>query len=173
MALSRIGGKAFSSLKAKLYPRAKGVTMKTISDIIKDQVPCFVTKDQPVLGVAQYMANKQIGAVPVVEGDRILGIFSERDLMTRVVATGLDPKVTPVSEVMTTDVAVIDIHESCENCLKKMKQLNCRHLPVVCDDHKLIGVISLRDLLAVDNMEKEEELKMLNEYVYGTSIVAS
>jgi len=147
--------------------------MKTISDIIKDQVPCLVTKGQPVLEVAQYMADKQIGAVLVVEGDRILGIFSERDLMTRVVAKGLDARVTPVSEVMTTDVVVVDPDESYENCLKIMKQLNCRHLPVVSEDHKLLGIISLRDLLAVDNREKEEELKILNEYVYGTSIIVS
>lgn len=146
--------------------------MKAIHDIIKYQIPGFVTKDQTVLEVAQYMADKQIGAVPVVEGDRILGIFSERDLMTRVVAAGLDVKVTPVSKVMTTDVVVVDVHESYENCIKKMQQLNCRHLPVVSEDRKLIGIISLRDLLAVDNMEKEEELKMLNEFVYGTSLSA-
>ena len=144
--------------------------MKTISDIIKAQVPCFVTKDQSVFQAAQYMAANEIGAVPVVEGDHILGIFSERDLMTRVVAKDLDAHAILVGEVMTSDVAVVDTDESYENCLKKMKQLNCRHLPMVSYDRKLIGVISLRDLLLVDNMEKEEELKMLNEYMYGTPV---
>ncbi len=147
--------------------------MKTISDIIKDQVPCSVTKDQSVLEVARYMTDCQVGAVPVVEGDRILGIFSERDLMTRVVVKELDPKSTPVGDVMTTDVVVIDTNESYENCIRKMKQLNCRHLPVVSQDRKLIGVISLRDLLWLDKMEKEEELKMLNEYVYGVPVAAT
>lgn len=147
--------------------------MKTISDIIKDQVPCFVTKDQSVFEVACYMTDCQVGAVPVVEGDRILGIFSERDLMTRVVAKELDPKSTPVGEVMTTDVVVIDANESYENCIRKMKQLNCRHLPVVSSDRKLIGVISLRDLLWLDKMEKEEELKILNEYVYGAPVAST
>lgn len=147
--------------------------MKAVHDIIKYQIPGFVTKDQTVLEVARYMADKQIGAVPVVEGDRILGIFSERDLMTRVVAVGLDPKTTLVAKVMTTDVVVIDIHEGYENCIRKMMQLNCRHLPVVSEDHKLIGIISLRDLLVVDHIEKEEELKMLNEYVYGAPVTAS
>jgi CBS domain-containing protein len=147
--------------------------MKTISDIIKDQVPCSVTKDQSVFEVARYMTDCQVGAVPVVEGDRILGIFSERDLMTRVVAKELDPKSTPVGEVMTTDVVVIDANESYENCIRKMKQLNCRHLPVVSSDRKLIGVISLRDLLWLDKMEKEEELKILNEYVYGAPVAAT
>jgi CBS domain-containing protein len=147
--------------------------MKTISDIIKNQVPCFVTKNQSVLKAAQYMAENQIGAVPIVEEDRILGIFSERDLMTRVIVRGLDVALTPVSEVMTTDVIVIDTEESYEDCIKKMKQLNCRHLPVVSHDHKLIGIVSLRDLLLEDNKEKEEELKMLNEYVYGTPVTVS
>ncbi|HWP48220.1 MAG TPA: CBS domain-containing protein [Candidatus Limnocylindrales bacterium] len=147
--------------------------MKTISDIIKDQVPCSVAKDQTVFEVARYMTDCQVGAVPVVEGDRILGIFSERDLMTRVVVKELDPKSTPVGDVMTTDVVVIDTNESYENCIRKMKQLNCRHLPVVSQDRKLIGVISLRDLLWLDKMEKEEELKMLNEYVYGVPVAAT
>jgi CBS domain-containing protein len=147
--------------------------MKTISDIIKDQVPCSVTKDQTVFEVARYMTDCQVGAVPVVEGDRILGIFSERDLMTRVIVKELDPKSTPVGDVMTTDVVVIDTNESYENCIRKMKQLNCRHLPVVSQDRKLIGVISLRDLLWLDKMEKEEELKMLNEYVYGVPVAAT
>jgi CBS domain-containing protein len=111
------------------------------------------------------MARNNIGAVPVMDGTRLVGIFSERDVINRVVAKNLGPALTKVSDVMTTNIVVADVDETHEDCLKKMKQANCRHLPVV-DGQTLVGMISLRDLLDVDIHEKDDAIHFLTDYMF-------
>jgi CBS domain-containing protein len=111
------------------------------------------------------MAERRVGAVSVLEGTRLVGIVSERDIMTRLVARGLDPAATRVAEIMTRDLVVADAGESHEDGLRKMKQAGCRHLPVVEAD-RLVGMVSLRDLLQVDLTEKDEEIRWLNAYIH-------
>ena len=111
------------------------------------------------------MAEHNIGAVPVVDGDRLAGIFTERDVLTRVVAAGRDPASTLVSDVMSTDLVVAEVSESYETCLGRMKQARVRHL-IVLDQGRLAGILSLRDLLAADIDEKEEAITLLNAYVH-------
>jgi CBS domain-containing protein len=118
-----------------------------------------------VKAAAEFMAKHNIGAVAVLEGSRLVGIFSERDVINRVVAKGLDPATTPVKAVMTTNLIVAGVDDSYESCLKKMKQANCRHLPIVEGDN-LVGFISLRDLLQVDITEKADEIEFLNNYMF-------
>jgi CBS domain-containing protein len=101
----------------------------------------------------------------VVEENRLVGVFSERDVITRIIAKGLDPAKTKVGDVMTTKIVVANADESYESCLKKMQQAHCRHLPVVSDD-RLIGFVSLRDLLMMDLDEKERNLEYLQSYIY-------
>ncbi len=138
--------------------------MKTISQVASDQT--FTVKtDQSVRSVARYMSESGVGAVPVIEGGRVVGIFSERDLMTRVVAAGLDPDATCVEEVMTRDIAVAEVDEPYEVALKRMQQVGCRHLPVV-KDGKLVGMVSLRDLLQVEVEEITQEVRMMESYVF-------
>ncbi|MBI4483951.1 MAG: CBS domain-containing protein [Acidobacteria bacterium] len=139
--------------------------MKTMGSILAGREIYFVLQDQTAFEAAQLMAAKQVGAVPVLEGERVAGIFSERDLMNRVVAQDLDPKKVKVGDVMTRDLVAVEAHESYEIGLKRMKQINCRHLPVVSEG-KLVGVISLRDLLLVDLVEKDEELQLMQSYIY-------
>ena len=114
---------------------------------------------------AEFMAQHNIGALAVMDGTRLIGIFSERDVINRVVAKGLNPSATPVSGVMTTNLMVASVDETYESCLKKMKQAGCRHLPIVEGD-KLVGFISLRDLLQVDISEKTDEIEFLNNYMF-------
>jgi CBS domain-containing protein len=111
------------------------------------------------------MAQKNIGAVSVMDGDRLVGIFSERDVINRVVAKSLNPVTTTVTSVMTSNLVVASTDETYESCLRKMKQANCRHLPVVEGD-KLVGFISLRDLLQVDISEKDDTIQFLNDYMF-------
>lgn len=125
----------------------------------------FVTPEQSVAEAARYMAERNVGAVCVLEKDRLLGILSERDMMKRVIAANRDPRSTPVSEVMTPKPIMVDAHENSEKCLKIMKQAGVRHLPVV-DGDNLVGLLSLRDLLQVDLDEKEEELKFMQDYIH-------
>jgi len=111
------------------------------------------------------MATHQIGAVPVLEGDRLVGIFSERDVLTRVVAAGRNPATTAVGEVMSTDLIVADAAESYQTCLGRMQQAHVRHL-ILLESGRLAGIVSFRDVLAADLDEKAEELTMLNAYVH-------
>jgi CBS domain-containing protein len=101
----------------------------------------------------------------VLEGDRLAGIVSERDIMGRVVAAGLDLDRTPVRDVMTRDLVVAHTTDTYEDGLRMMKQAGCRHLPVVEADH-LVGMISQRDLLQIDLSEKDDEIRWLNAYIH-------
>ena len=111
------------------------------------------------------MAEKSVGALAVLEGTRLVGIFSERDVITRVISKDIDPRSTRVEEVMTTDLIVAQANESEDACLRKMKGANCRHLPIVSGEI-LVGIISLRDLLQVELTEREEKLEFLNSYLF-------
>jgi CBS domain-containing protein len=127
----------------------------------------YVGAGDSVREVAQYMSDRRVGAVTVLDGERVAGIVSERDIMSRVVAKGLTPDRTKVSEVMTRELLVASPDESYEDALRKMRQAGCRHLPLVEGD-RLIGMISQRDLLQVDLSAKDEEIRWLNAYIHFT-----
>jgi CBS domain-containing protein len=118
-----------------------------------------------VFEVARTMTEGHVGAVPILDGDTIVGIFSERDLMQRVVVAGRDPKTTRVSEVMTREVVTAMPDESVDASLEKMKSAGCRHLPVV-DGGRVLGVISMRDLLRDELEEQGEEIEHLRAYLH-------
>jgi CBS domain-containing protein len=111
------------------------------------------------------MSERQVGAVPVLDGDRVAGIFTERDVLSRVVAAGVNADQTPVSSVMSTDLVVADIEENHEVCLRRMQQSHVRHL-LVLRDGRLAGILSMRDLLALEIDERDEAIKLLNAYVH-------
>jgi CBS domain-containing protein len=140
--------------------------MKSVRDIVAGQDVVTVTQVMPVAEAARLMAARHIGAVPVVDAGRIVGIFTERDALTRIVATGVDPARTPVHEVMSSTLVVADIGESCEKCLDRMRQSHIRHLIVLDKDH-MAGIVSMRDLMAVDLDDKLETITMLTAYVHS------
>lgn len=117
-----------------------------------------------VFDVALAMSDGRIGAIPIIEGERLVGIFSERDLMTRVVVAGRDPRVTRVAEVMTHEVVTAGLDESVDRCLQKMQRAGCRHLPVV-HDGRVIAMLSMRDLLRDEIEEQGEEIRHLRAYI--------
>ncbi|MBM2841888.1 MAG: putative signal-transduction protein with domain [Bacteroidetes bacterium] len=139
--------------------------MMSIRELISNRSVFTVDRNVSVQSAVEYMALKNIGAVSVMDGDRLAGIFSERDVINRVVAKGLNPVTTTVTSVMTSNLVVASTDETYESCLRKMKQANCRHLPVV-DGDKLVGFISLRDLLQVDISEKDDTIEFLNNYMF-------
>jgi CBS domain-containing protein len=143
------------------------MAMKTLGSIIKESHRDLysVSADDSVHNAARYMTERHIGAVTVVDGERVIGLFSERDLMNRIVAEGRDPRAVAVREVMTTDLTTAGPNESYEVGLRKMQHARCRHLPILEEDN-FIGLISLRDLLIVDADEKAEEIRMLNTYIH-------
>ena len=116
------------------------------------------------LEAARLMAARQIGALAIIDGDRLAGIVTERDILTRVVAANRDPSATPVGHVMSSQLVVANAGEPCDVCLQRMQQAHVRHL-IVLDEGGLLGIVSLRDLMAVDLDEKAEALDLLNAYV--------
>jgi CBS domain-containing protein len=139
--------------------------MKPIGPLVSNREVVVVDLATSVAHAARIMTDKQIGAVPVVDGERVAGIFTERDVMGRVVAAGVNPEATPVSTVMSTTLVVADVRDSHDVCLRRMQQARVRHL-LVLDGGRLAGVLSLRDLLALELDEKDEEVTLLNAYVH-------
>lgn len=131
------------------------VVVKTLGDLIAGREPLKVDAGASVLNAARVMAERSKGAVLVTKADRLGGIFTERDLMTRVVARELDPARTRVGDVMTTKLTVARPDESYQSGLSKMSATNCRHLPVV-DGDRVVGLVSRRELMALDIRAMEE-----------------
>ena len=139
--------------------------MRTVGDLVKGRAFYSVTSDESVYDAVQRMAEKDIGAVPVLQASRLVGVFSERDIMKRVVVEGRDVRSTLIRDVMTAEVIVADATEEVEKVLKKMQKNRCRHMPVVSGD-RVIGFLSLRDLLFADLEEKDAQVQQLNTYVH-------
>lgn len=137
-----------------------------ICELIKDQETYKAEMGQTVLETARAMVQHNIGAVPVMHGDKLVGIFSERDLMRRVVAEGRDPRSTCLAEVMTDDPLTIPMNEELEACMTLMRRHNFRHLPV-CHEGHLVGMVSLRDILLHDLNEKDDEVRMMRAYIHS------
>ena len=138
-----------------------------ISDLISNQETYGTEANQTVFEVVKAMVSRNIGAVPVLRDGRLVGIFSERDLMSRVVAEGLDPRTTQVDQVMTKDPLTVSPTESVENCMHLMRRHGFRHLPI-CDGQRLVAVVSLRDVLLHDLTEKDHEVRMMRAYIQAS-----
>ena len=138
-----------------------------ICDLLRNQITISAGPHQTVFEVAHLMVEHNIGAVPVLQDGQLLGIFSERDLMTRVVVPGKDPTRTPVREVMTDDPLTVSPNDPLETCMTLMKRHGFRHLPV-CTGRELKGVVSLRDILLNNLDEKDDEVRMMRAYLHST-----
>jgi len=119
--------------------------MAQIYDLIKGQRVYSVNPEHTVVEAARLMTEHNIGAVPVMRDATLVGILSERDVLTRVVAAGRSPGITRVSEVMTANPRTVPPSESIENCIFMMREFGFRHLPV-CDGAKVMGLVSVRDI---------------------------
>jgi CBS domain-containing protein len=150
----------------KVEASAVGRCRMRICDLIKNQDTYQAEMDETVLDTVQAMVERNIGAVPVLHNGKLVGIFSERDLMKRVVAEGRDPGSTCLAEVMTDDPLTISMNEELENCMALMRRHNFRHLPV-CHDGHLIGMVSLRDILLHDLDAKDDEVRMMRAYIHS------
>jgi len=139
--------------------------MHTVGNLVAGREVYTVQADQSVYEVVRYMVEKNIGAVAVLEGDRVVGIFSERDLMKRVVSPELSPRQVLVKQVMTHNLITAAPQESYETCLARMQKHGIRHLIIAAED-RIVGVISLRDLMSIDIQEKSAEIQMMNAYLH-------
>jgi CBS domain-containing protein len=139
--------------------------MRSIRAILGDRETIVVARSASIADAARLMSAHHIGALPVLDDDRLVGIFTERDVLTRIVAAGRNPDTTLVGDAMSTDLIVADVNESYEVCLARMRQAHVRHV-LALQDGRLAGIVSMRDVLAADVDEKAEELTLLNAYVH-------
>ncbi len=119
--------------------------------------------------VARTMAEARVGAIAIIDDEELVGIFSERDLMARVLVPRLDPDLTPVSEVMTREVVTANVDDGVDTCLEKMRAAGCRHLPVMVDG-RAIAMVSMRDLLSDEIAEQNQEIRHLRAYLHQTPL---
>ena len=141
--------------------------MPAVRDILARKGTLVVTTapDATVLEAARLMNQRGIGAVLVMEGAMLRGIFTERDLMVRVVAEQRDPSTTPVRDVMSRRLVTARAETTVEQCAALMTQNRIRHLPVLGGDN-VAGVVTIGDLLAYQLAEQEMTITQLNSYLY-------
>jgi len=125
-----------------------------------------VLRDASVSEAARRMNEHRIGALVAYEGDHVVGIFTERDVLNRVVAAGRSPDVTKVSEVMTTPMACCRRDTPLSECRAVMTLKKIRHLPVV-EEGRLYGIVSIGDLMAAEVATQQTTIEYLHQYMHG------
>jgi CBS domain-containing protein len=139
--------------------------MINISRVVCDREAYFVRDTATAFDAAEYMASRNIGAVCVLDAeDKLVGIFSERDLLKRVIVARRDPSEVPIREVMSEPRAVIECNDTPHSALERMEQVGSRHLPVM-DGERFVGMLSMRDIMRVEISEQGAELQLLHEYI--------
>ncbi|HKN31872.1 MAG TPA: CBS domain-containing protein [Terriglobales bacterium] len=131
--------------------------MARIFDLVKERRVYSIDADSTVVEAARFMMEHNIGALPVVRNGELVGIFSERDVMNRVVAVGRMPGQTRVSEVMTVNPRSVTTDESIDECLFLMREFGFRHLPI-CEGKQLKGLVSLRDIMLSNARESNRRM---------------
>jgi CBS domain-containing protein len=139
--------------------------MMLIRHVIRNREPYSMRESTTVQEAAEFMASRNIGAVCIVdEGGKLLGVFSERDVLRRVVVQKRDPAAVRVGDVLSELRAVINCDETPHQALERMEVIGTRHLPVV-DGERWVGMLSMRDLMRVELSEQGDEIKLLHEYI--------
>jgi CBS domain-containing protein len=139
--------------------------MKNLKEFLADKRLLYVRSGMNVFDVTKFMDLHNIGAVPILDNTLgLLGLFSERDLLRRCIVKNLDLNKTIIDDVMTKDVIIVEASDTPEYCLHIMKQQKIRHMPVV-EDNKLMGLVSMRDLMLHDVKLKDEKIDLLNTYI--------
>jgi CBS domain-containing protein len=146
--------------------------MGTVRDILakKGDRVFTITKDETVLAAAHKMNDYRIGALCVVEGDELIGMFTERDLLNRIVARERDAAKVKVGEVMSSPVITCGPTADLAHCAAVMSSQKIRHMPVVdehADGKKLVGCLSTGDLMAMDVADKQTHIELLHDYLHG------
>ena len=133
---------------------------KSIKDTMTSN-PCSIDADKPVSYAAKMMRDEDVGLAPVVEGDRLVGTLTDRDIAVRVVAEGRDPETTTVREVASKDVVTVDPEQGLGEALQLMAQHQVRRLPVVEEDGRLVGVVAQADV--AEHADPSETGRMVGE----------
>lgn len=141
--------------------------MPTVDDILRKKGSDVMTiaPSATVLDAARSMTERGIGGMPVVSDGEMVGVFTERDILRRVVVELRDPATTTVSEVMSSPVISCGRETTTEECTEMMTARRMRHLPVV-DETGLCGIVTIGDILALHTAKQEAEIEELNRYIH-------
>jgi CBS domain-containing protein len=123
-----------------------------VSDVMSARPYC-VSPETPISEAAEVMEREDIGAIPVLEGDQLTGMITDRDIVVRAIAKGKDPRGMPVREVWTRDVVTVSPDDNLSDAMKLMASYQVRRLPVVDDESRLVGVVAQADV-ALEAREK-------------------
>ena len=145
--------------------------MKTVAQLLKskdqkNQEVHTIQWNHTVFVALVVMAAKNVGALPVVKEDKVVGIISERDYARKLILHGLSSTSTQVHQVMSSPAITVDTHKSVENCMGIMTDGHLRHLPVV-EDGKLLGLLSIGDLVKEAIAEQAALIQQLEQYIRG------
>jgi CBS domain-containing protein len=136
---------------------------KSISEVMTSKV-CSIDADKPVAYAAKMMRDEDVGLAPIVEGERLVGTLTDRDIAIRVVAEGRDPQSTRVSDVASTDLVTIDPQQDLDEALRLMAQHQVRRLPVVEEDGRLVGVVAQADVARqADDRQTGEVVEQISQ----------
>jgi len=140
--------------------------MKFVSEMLKGKGRDVwtVSPDSTVYDALQVMADKNVGALMVLENDQVVGVFSERDYARKVILKGKASKDTPVSEIMSTKLVWVRPDQTIEDCMNLMTNRRIRHLAVL-EEGRLIGVISIGDVVKAIISEQEFTIQQLEQYI--------
>lgn len=141
---------------------------KIVPDIVNAQSLTTLPATATVRNAASLMAEKRIGAVVIVDNEALIGIFTERDIVTRVLAAGLDPDSTALSLVMTANPESLAPDASAREALELMQEHKFRHLPIVSDG-RLVAILSIRDLHEAVMGMLEDEVAHRDQMIYGSA----
>jgi CBS domain-containing protein len=153
--------------------RAGEASMTTVAELLKlkdthQNEVHIVGPEQMVLEAIKLMAEKNIGAVPVVREGKVVGIVSERDYARKMELKGRASAGTPISDIMTHDVKTVDSQHTVDQCMNIMTDRRLRHLPVV-DEGQLVGLLSIGDLVKAAIAEQARLIEKMQEYIRGES----
>ena len=126
---------------------------KTVRDAMTSN-PCTIDATKDVAYAAKMMKDENVGVAPIVEGDQLVGVLTDRDIAIKVVAEGMDPKRTTAREVATTNIVTIDPQQDLDEALRLMAKHQVRRLPVVEEDGKLVGILAQADVALVGDDAK-------------------
>jgi len=142
--------------------------MKSLKQLLsaKGSQVYSIGPDAKVIEALQLMAQKDVGALVVMEGEKLVGILSERDYARKVILHGRSSQDVSVRDIMTSGVVTVDPSQTVEQCMALVTQRRIRHLPV-CEDDKLIGVVSIGDLVKEMIAEQEQTIKQLESYIHS------
>ena len=141
---------------------------KIVPGVVKEQLIATLNPADSVMDAVNMMTERRIGAVIIADDDASLaGIFTERDLVSRVVAMGLNARGTSVKQVMTSNPDTLGPNDTAMYALELMSERRYRHLPVV-DGDKVVGMVSIRDLFNVVKAQLEEDLREREKFIFGS-----